>query len=59
MLKKSQFFQLEFLAIAAIPRLKKSSHLHKFYLKLKNAANTNTEMINSSHQPHLKFSCDF
>ena len=28
--KKSQFSQLEFLAIAATPRLKKSSHLHEF-----------------------------
>ena len=28
--KKSQLPQLEFLAIAATPRLKKSSHLHEF-----------------------------
>ena len=53
------FFKLDFYTNGATPHLKKSSHLHEFDVKRMKAATTNNKMKNSSHQPHLIFSCDF
>ena len=57
--KKMIFFKLDFYTNGATPHLKKSSHLHEFDVKHMKAATTNNKMKNSSHQPHLIFSCDF